>query len=181
MKYPELWEVYLEDRWLPEILKRLLSQDSHGVDVGCHIGSFLSLLNRYAPKGAHIAFEPSMAKFNLVRRRFPSASIHCCAVADSDRIGEFEEDVARSGYSRLKGSALPSNTTITFKVKICKLDTALREVSRIDLIKLDIEGAELAALRGAELTIRKFLPTLIFECGSEYWLNEHGLDRLRAL
>ena len=41
VRYPELWEVYLEERRLPEILKRLLSEDSHGVDVGCHIGSFL--------------------------------------------------------------------------------------------------------------------------------------------
>ena len=118
-----------------------------------------------------------MAKFNLVRRRFASASIYCCAVANSDRIGEFEEDIVRPGYSRLKGIALPDKAAITVKVKICKLDTVLRDANRIDIIKLDIEGAELAALHGAEQIIRKFLPALIFECGSEYWLIEQGLDR----
>jgi FkbM family methyltransferase len=35
-----------------------------------------------------------------------------------------------------------------------------REVERVDFIKLDIEGAELTALRGAEATLRRFRPRL---------------------
>ena len=42
--HPELWELHLEEERLPLILSRLLSANSCAVDVGCHIGSFLRLL-----------------------------------------------------------------------------------------------------------------------------------------
>ncbi len=48
---------------------------------------------------------------------------------------------------------------------------------RLDLIKLDVEGAELAALHGAARVVDKFHPTIIFECGSEYGLVEQRLSR----
>src|SRR5215203_5231064 len=57
-KHPELWELYLEEFRLPLILQRLLGENSCGVDVGCHLGSFLALLTELAPNGRHIAFEP---------------------------------------------------------------------------------------------------------------------------
>src|SRR5689334_3504563 len=70
-EHPELWELYLEDRRLCEVLQRLLANDSCGVDVGAHIGSFLSLLMTYAPNGRHVAFEPSTTKSKWLTRRFP--------------------------------------------------------------------------------------------------------------
>jgi hypothetical protein len=58
LRYPELWELYLEELRLPLILRKLLTDSSCGVDVGSHLGSFLSLLTTIAPNGRHIAFEP---------------------------------------------------------------------------------------------------------------------------
>src|SRR6516162_8000851 len=61
-QHPELWELYLEKRQTPYVLQRLLANDSSCVDVGCHIGSFLSYLIKYAPQGRHVAFEASRTK-----------------------------------------------------------------------------------------------------------------------
>jgi FkbM family methyltransferase len=47
----------------------------------------------------------------------------------------------------------------------------------VELIKLDIEGGELAALRGAQQIIAKHKPALIFECGPEPALAQHNLSR----
>lgn len=46
-----------------------------------------------------------------------------------------------------------------------------RQLQAIRLIKLDIEGAELAALEGARKTIERFRPLLIVEIGRETCLS----------
>src|SRR5262245_27473211 len=100
-KHPELWELYLEERRLPLVLQQLLTTNSCGVDVGSHIGSFLSLLIKYAPNGQHIAFEPVIVKNKWLKRRFPEVQIFPYAVADEAGRAVFEQNLARPGYSHL--------------------------------------------------------------------------------
>jgi precorrin-6B methylase 2 len=42
-----------------EVMRRCLRADSNCVDVGCHEGSILSEMLRFAPAGTHYAFERS--------------------------------------------------------------------------------------------------------------------------
>ena len=100
-RHPELWELYLEERWLPLVLQRLLVRDSCCIDVGCHIGSFLSLIKRFAPEGHHVAFEASVAKSRWLKRRFPDVDIVQCAVTAEAGVVKFEENYARPGYSHV--------------------------------------------------------------------------------
>jgi FkbM family methyltransferase len=177
-KHPELWELYLEGRWLPIILQRLLEKDSCGVDVGAHIGSFLALLQNYAPNGQHVAFEASTDKSKWLKRRFPKVEVFSCAVADKAGKGFFEENYAQSGYSHLSGSEGNSaEGTATYEVQLCCLDDVLLPKGKVDLIKVDIEGGELAAFRGAKKVIQKWRPAIIFECGSEYGMERQQLSR----
>lgn len=177
-KHPELWELYLEERWLPTILQRLLSRDSRGVDVGSHIGSFLSLLKKYAPDGRHVAFEASVAKSRWLKRRFPDVDVFSSAVADETGKALFEENYAQSGYSHVvrHENQVARNASI-YEVTLCRLDDILLDSGKVDLIKLDIEGGELAALRGAYKLIKKWRPAIIFECGSEYGMDQQKLSR----
>jgi FkbM family methyltransferase len=58
---------------------------------------------------------------------------------------------------------------------------ALGELERVDFIKLDIEGAESAALRGAEQTLRRFTPRLALAAYHEFddmWALMRQIDRL---
>ena len=179
-KHPELWELYLEERWLPAVLQRLLRPASCGVDVGSHIGSFLGLLRRYAPQGRHVAFEPSPTKSKWLKRRFRDVEIFPYAVADRAGTAVFEENAALSGYSHLLSGGAPKaqgGGLSHYDVQMCRLDDVLRDRDRLDLIKIDVEGGELAVLRGAETLIRKWQPAIIFECGSEYGLEKKKLSR----
>jgi FkbM family methyltransferase len=175
-RHPELWELYLEEKQLPYVLHYLLRNDSCGVDVGCHVGSFLSLLIKCAPKGKHIAFEASKVKSEWLKRRFPSVEIIQNAVADEVGTGIFEENVKLSGYSRLRIKGETASGSADSRVVVCRLDDLLLD-RKIDFIKLDIEGGELAALRGALATIKKWQPAIVFECAPEFALNKLNISR----
>lgn len=176
--HPELWETYLEEQRLSQVLRKLLSENSCAIDVGCHIGSFLNLLMKYAPKGTHIAFEASPVRGERLKHRFPSATIYNYAVSDSDGLVTFFEDRKRPGYSGLHVSMDKATDNGTLhKVKSCRLDDVVLSEKRIDLLKLDIEGGELAALRGAVHAIQKYRPAILFECGPEVVMG----DKRRAL
>ncbi len=173
-KHPELWELHLESRRVPDVLQRLLGPKSNAVDVGCHIGSFLSLLCKYAPAGRHIAFEASPTKSGWLRSRFPAVEVHARAVADVAGTAMFQEDTARPGFSRLGNVAGEGRNLM--EVPVCRLDDVLADRADIALIKLDIEGAELSALRGARNVISRSRPAIIFECGSKYFLDDEKLS-----
>jgi FkbM family methyltransferase len=178
-KHPELWEMYLEEQRMPLVLGKVLKKDSCCVDVGGHIGSFTKLLNLYAPRGQHVVFEASPTKSHWLRKRFPNVTVFSYAVADKGGNAVFEEDCANPGYSALRSSTTSKVVnSVLYEVPTCRLDDVLAELNRVDLIKLDIEGGELAALRGSAELIERFKPTIIFECGSEYGLAAGAFSRL---
>jgi FkbM family methyltransferase len=65
------------------------------------------------------------------------------------------------------------------------LDTyvARREIQRVDIIKIDVEGSELQALRGAKNTIERDHPDIVIECNAVSCGNNNYsyLDLLKAL
>ncbi len=165
LQYPELSELLLEDKYLPLILEKLLSRNSNVLDVGSHIGSFLAVANRYAPEGRHIAVEASPSKCKLLKRRFPTAQIEQVAVSDYVGTATFEEDLNMPGFSRLEGSTDPRTGRVArFSVNVSRLDDILNPEQTVDMIKMDVEGGELAALKGAVRIFKTCKPSLVIEC-----------------
>lgn len=164
----EMAEVTLEERRLPVVLSRLLSRSSNIVDVGGHIGSFTSLARQFAPDGKHTIIEASATKAAWLRKHFPDCRVESVAVSDRIGIAMFHEDAERPGYSKLAEESGPNRS----EVRTVTLDSL--NLGKVDLLKLDIEGAELAALRGAARLVQESRPAIIFECGPE---AIKGLDR----
>jgi FkbM family methyltransferase len=157
LQHPELTELYLEQQNLPKIVSSFVRHDSSVADIGCHIGSFLSLALRYAPEGRHIAFEASPTKAAMLTRKFECVEIVNKAVSDHNGTVRFVEDAELSGTSYVGDSG-------TIEVAACTLDDALTG-RHVGLLKLDIEGHELRAFRGAHRILSEQRPPVIFECG----------------
>ena len=114
-------------------------------------------------------------------------------IKDNPGLGERVDCVRRAlwnrsgetlGYtSRASGTSLLVGSKDDGSVETLSIDewVAQRAIPRVDFIKLDVEGAELNALRGAEKTIRAFKPRLAVSV----YHNEHDLisipDFLRGL
>jgi FkbM family methyltransferase len=176
IRHPELWDTYLEEDRLELILKKVLPANATGIDVGGHLGSFLVLLNKVAPQGKHAVFEASAGKGDWLRRKFPKVAVHGFAVSDQAGTALFRDNQEKPGYSALEQSQTTASSE-AYQVKTIRLDDILPGMERVDIIKLDIEGHELPALRGAMATIEKRQPILIFECGSQYAFDDLKQDR----
>ena len=174
-EHPELNELFLEEKLLPKVLARLLTERANVVDVGCHIGSFLSLAMRLSPLGRHTAIEASPTKAAWLARKFPVVRVEQAAISDQVGTAIFEENIAKPGFSRLQSNEPSADPVHQYEVAVTTLDAL--NLGPVSLIKIDIEGNELAALRGGVDFIRTHQPKIIFECGAD---ANAGLDR-RAL
>jgi FkbM family methyltransferase len=127
------------------------------IDGGANIGYITAeMAASVGPTGHVYAFEPSRACHALLARLAAQAgNIEIVAGAVSSRTGAgafFDtERVFTSGYGVLGDISKPPDA-IPYDVPTWALDDfcAERGVARLRYLKLDVEGSELAALRGAE-------------------------------
>jgi FkbM family methyltransferase len=162
-KHPELAEYYQEGPRIEEMVARLLRPDSNCLDVGCHIGSFLSLLLHHAPKGKHMAFEALPEKAERLRRKFPDVEIVQGAVGEQPGEITFYRDLTHSGYSGMNVQS-DAHKLEEVKVRCDTLDNLVPADRHIDFMKVDVEGAEVLVFRGARKLIARCKPPILFEC-----------------
>jgi FkbM family methyltransferase len=174
---PELAGLIVEERWIDLAVRRLMRPGVTGFDGGAHLGSMTAAFVQCAPGERHLTVEALPDKAAWLRRRWPSVEVHAVALGESPGEAVFYEDIARSGYSSLaRGGAIDGDKTKTHTVPV---DTVDRLVAgrHIGFMKLDVEGAELLALRGGIETVARCSPSLLLECGVESSLEPFGYER----
>lgn len=145
------------------LLERLCGHGAGFIDVGAHIGSVIDGVRRHSRPGRIVAVEAIPEKAEALRRKFPDVELHCCAVGEEAGEASFFIDVNRTGYSSLEREFASGGGEVReLTVKIKRLDT-LTDPNRIDVVKIDVEGAELGVLRGATGIIAASRPTIMFE------------------
>jgi FkbM family methyltransferase len=159
-------EIY--DRQASEVMKQVLAPDSNCVDIGCHKGQFLEEFLKYAPNGHHFAFEPIPHLAKALRDTF--ASVQVFELALSDKAGEASFFIvpnapALSGLHK-REFIRPEEPRRELKVRTERLDSVIPPQIKIDLLKVDVEGAEGLVISGGLDTIRRNRPYIILEHGS---------------
>lgn len=143
-------------------------------DVGANRGDYAAVASAVL-KGARVwAFEPSPEAYSELRERFradPAITTWNVGLGDTERRSQLFADRPGSSLSSLVNRRLEHHGIVvepTEFAEIVRLDHFCAEhaVSHIDLLKLDVEGAELEVLVGAERMISNDLITRIqFEFG----------------
>jgi len=142
-------------------------------DVGANDGVFSV---GYAPRCRVVhAFEPSSVSHRrlverVVERGLGNVRTHRLALSDRNgemRLHRYTDDTFNSLYER-GGEQLAHYSlgeASSESVRVVRLDDVVRELRLPppDVVKIDIEGAELFALRGGELTIRGSMPVILVE------------------
>lgn len=163
------------DRLTKQIIAKVVKPDSICIDIGCHKGEILDLILKYAPNGGHFAFEPIPDLYNKLKIKYSNkCNIFSCALSDHTGETTFQFVTNAPAYSGIlkRKYDIQDPEIEEIKVKLEKLDNIIPGDSKIDLIKIDVEGGEFHVLKGAQRIISKSKPIIIFECGigaSEYY------------
>jgi FkbM family methyltransferase len=153
-------DVYYTGRYEPQetsVVQGVLRRGMTFVDVGANWGYFTLLAaGCVGEQGRVVALEPDPRLFvqldaNIARNGFRQAIARQLAAAD--RQGEssfagFDQQSEKWGLSRLSDARSEGD----FTVATCTVDALLDEmgIDAVDLLKMDIEGAEDLALRGMD-------------------------------
>ncbi|MES2628696.1 MAG: FkbM family methyltransferase [Bacteroidota bacterium] len=168
------------DRLTLRILRDVLKPGSNCIDIGCHKGEILQVMVDLAPNGRHYAFEPIPAMYNdLVTRFAGKATIFPYALSNEPGQVKFKHVTNAPAYSgiRQREYAVASPEIEEIDVEVKTLDELIPATERIDLVKIDVEGAEFGVLKGAVETLRRNRPVVVFECGlgaSNYYGTQPG-------
>ena len=155
------------------LLNRLVHPGDVVVDVGAHRGVYTDRLARLVGPGGHVyAFEPNPDSWRILEAvKGGLQHITLQAIGLSDHAG-----AATLYRPRPKGVRVDAMSSLStpgdrsalaydpVAVQLDSLDAVLAgERRRIALIKVDVEGHELAVLRGGELLIRASQPSILIE------------------
>ncbi len=140
------------------------------VDVGAHIGyhSYFAA-GLVGPAGRVFAFEADPGNFARLKKnleRFPHAVAYHCAAWSREEKLSFERS-ASAGESGWGSLVRAPNARLGEQIEVqgVSLDGWSKRtgLKAIRAVKIDVEGAELAVLHGAETVLREMRPILLIE------------------
>jgi FkbM family methyltransferase len=148
-------------------LKGLLTPGATFVDVGASVGFFTILASRLVgPTGRVVAFEPGSQNTSLLLLNVQTNNadnVEVLQVAASSEPGLLL--YSRSGGNGHAAAFDGNAGALAFSdlVRADTLDRVLADEKRVDVVKVDVEGAEGLVLRGARRLLEQRRPSVIFE------------------
>ena len=157
------------------LLKTYASHISTFVDVGANVGDWTAeVLASTAGRPVNgILFEPGLSAYLALTKRFSGATnLDLVNKAISDQVGEvvfYDEDGAGETSSMAAKANLRPSIARRVECSTLSAELSQRDVQRIDLLKVDVEGFDLHVLRGAGAMLNPETISLIqFEYNSSW-------------
>jgi FkbM family methyltransferase len=163
------------------IAQRHCRSDAVLVDAGANIGLSTLAFAQIAPRGHVLAFEPSPHNFALLAANVETnglKNVDLVQVALSDREGVLRlvEDAEFMAGSRIESTTSDGQSNDCIEVRSTTLDIELsrRNLRRLDLLKIDVEGHEHQVIDGAAWTLATFRPMCVVEFNSYVLVYHQG-------
>jgi FkbM family methyltransferase len=157
------------------------------LDIGAHVGVYtLQAARAVGPEGHVHAFEPSATTFALLEQNIAlNGYLNVTAARAAVSASAGDADLTLSVDNTGDNSLLAEQTSgrRTERVETVTIDDYLAGRSRVDVVKMDVQGAEPAALAGAAATLAANESLILFtELSPAHLVDWGGLeDYTRAL
>lgn len=142
---------------------------SRYIDCGAYTGDTFNELISHCKPELYVGFEPMLSTFEILKanvnnssEKYDNAILYPCAISDRNSYANFNGEL--NGGSSLNENGKQVILTV-------KLDDILKNISPT-MIKMDVEGAEIDALKGSENIIKKYKPDLsicVYHRLSDIW------------
>lgn len=151
-----------------QVIESLLREGMTVIDVGANIGYYPSLeAYKVRGEGRVIAIEPvprnlELLRANVTRNNLENIQVVGGAVGQRDGFGQ----IYLSEYSNWHSTMRSRQTgAAAVQVRMYTLDSLTKELEldRVDLVRMDIEGAEVIAIKGMLNTLQTYRPKIAIE------------------
>lgn len=173
------------ERPVQEAFRRLLAPGMTVWDVGANLGFFALVAGRVVgPSGRVVAFEPVRASAAAIRRNAKLNGLD--AIVEAREAAVWSESgrgdllvVADRSWSHLAATGHHAQTRAEVPVELVTGDDLVAAGEPPpDVVKVDVEGAEIQVLDGMERVLREHGPALVIEL---HETNRGVAERLRAV
>ncbi len=156
-------------------LHKILRQDDVFIDVGANQGEFTLLAASICYQGHVYAFEPVAVNYKLLKENIGLNHFKQVSTFDVGLFNEVKTTEIFTPVFNDGGQGLNEGVSTLFKpendqeiqteeIKLAVFDDLLfGKLERFDVLKIDIEGAELFALQGMKRSLEKFKPQILIE------------------
>jgi FkbM family methyltransferase len=179
------WEI-----WLTQILAKLITPGMVVIDVGANFGYYSVLAASCVwPNGKVIAIEPNPPVAAVMDKTIQLNGFQNIVRLEKVAAGATDVGVCHLyvPFSEPKnasiveaGSHFPGGETISVPMRT--IDSLCRDMDRVDLVKIDAEGAETGIIQGMLETIERFKPIIALEFNAARYADaKQFLGQLTAL
>ncbi|MEI7584597.1 FkbM family methyltransferase [Runella sp.] len=151
------------------VFQKLLSVDSIVLDIGANIGWYSLIAAQKIKAENHIyAFEPASNAYQKLLKHISlneasQISAHNCCIADYE--GEILLNICEDDAYNSVGNSPILNIQEQVNSPVINIDAFIEKyrIPKVDIIKIDTEGAEMLVLKGAKKTLQKFSPVIFLK------------------
>ena len=171
--------------WEKQTFLKTIKPEWTVIEIGANLGYFTNLFQALVGTNGQLhAFEPVPSTFQQLQSTLPKGRNNCTLynLGTAKEAGEviFHVPLKDNGQATMSPHDCKSWKDREIEEVVClviKLDefTPVSSLTKIDFIKIDVEGAELPSLQGAEHILRKHKPILFVE-GCKAWMKSFGYN-----
>jgi FkbM family methyltransferase len=139
-----------------EYIKSHLKEGSIFVDVGANVGYYTLIASRLVgSRGRVYAVEPAPSTAAILRLNVRLNKLDNVIIIEKAAWFTKEKLILRIPGSDYGYASVVRGDGKNMLVEACPLDELLQDVDHIDILKIDVEGAEYEVLKGAKNTLHK--------------------------
>ena len=183
LAYAHFRDLYGAKDWEKQTFLKTIRPGWTIVEIGANLGYFTNLFQILVGTNGQLhAFEPVPSTFQQLQSSLPKGSNHCTLynLGTAKEAGEVTFHIPLNDHGQATMSPHDCNSWKSREIEevsclVIKLDefTPISSLSKIDFIKIDVEGAELPSLQGAEHILRKHKPLLFVEVCKAWMKSFH--------
>ncbi len=149
------------------------------IDVGAHVGKYsIRIAKKLNNKGQVVAIEAHPITYGFLEKNKILNKLNNITLLNKGVYNKKEKGKIFSGREGLAASSIIEKNTghagSYFNIYLDMLDNIVRDLklNRVDLLKVDVEGADVEVIEGAIKTIKRFRPKIIIEISGEEHLRK---------